>query len=159
MVSKDLEISGSVKLTTSRCIILRDRILPLGVRRPIQITRDHFNFSQPKLDEKDLEAEFGSSRVYDRETKMDLAQIFFAQLDLAVELTDTISYVYPVNGFRSFDQLDYNAMLSMLSKIEHCKENLDKWHWNFKKAVAPQSWSKKHKSVFLYSGLTSIYYQ
>jgi hypothetical protein len=138
---------------------LRDRILPLGVRRSIQITRDNFDFTQAKISEKDLEPEFGSSRVYDRETKRDLARVFLAQLDLAVELTDAISYVYPVNGFRSFDKLDYNTMILMPSKIERCKENLDAWYSRFKECVVPGVWPKKHKSVSLYSGLTLIYFQ
>jgi hypothetical protein len=118
-----------------------------------------FNFNQSKLIEEDLEPEFATSRVYDRETKRDLARIFLAQLDLAVELTDTISYVYPVNGFRSFDQLDYNSMLLMPSKIERCKERLDAWNTKFKEMLPPGVWPNKHKSVSLYRGLTSIYYQ
>jgi hypothetical protein len=129
------------------------------VRRPIQITHNHFDFSQARLSAKDLEPEFGTSRVYDRETKRDLARIFLAQLDLAVELTDAISYVYPVNGFRSFDQLDYNTMLLMPSKIEQCKDNLDAWYTNFKELIVLRAFSNKHKSIALYSGLASIYYQ
>lgn len=140
-----------------RCLISRDRILPLGVRRPIQITRENFDFSQPKLSEKDLEPEFGSSCVYDRETKRDLARVFLTQLHLAVELTDALSYVYPVNGFRSFDKLDYNTMILMPSKIEKCKESLDAWYSRFKECVLPSA--RKHKSVSLYTGLTSIYFQ
>ena len=140
-------------------MVLRDRILPLGVRRPIQITHNHFNFSQARLSAKDLEPEFGTSRVYDRETKRDLARIFLAQLELAVELTDAISYVYPVNGFRSFDQLDYNTMHLMPPKIERCKDNLDAWYTKFKELIVLRALSNKHKSISLYSGLASIYYQ
>jgi hypothetical protein len=138
---------------------LRDRILPLGVRRPIQITRNNFDFSQSKLSAKDLEPEFGSSHVYDIETKSDLARIFLSQLDLAIELTDPISYVYPANGFLSYDKLDYNATLLILSKIERCRKSLDTWNSKFRKSIPSGAGSSKHKSVSLYSGLTSIYYQ
>jgi hypothetical protein len=137
---------------------LRDRILPLGVRRPIQITRENFDFSQPKLSEKDLEPELSTSRVYDKDTKRDLVRIFVAQLDLAVELTDAISYVYPVNGFRSFDFLDYNSMLLMPMKIERCKKRLDTWHSGFKEMLPPGT-CFKHKAISLYSGLALMYYQ
>jgi hypothetical protein len=140
-------------------LILRDRILPLGVRRPIQITRDNFNFSQSKLSAKDLEPEFGSSHVYDRETKIVLAGIFLSQLDLAIELTDPIAYIYPANGFRSYDELDCNATLLTLSKIEQCRKSLDTWKSKFRKSIPSRAGSSKHKSVSLYSGLTSIYYQ
>ncbi|KAH6715892.1 hypothetical protein BKA61DRAFT_733726 [Leptodontidium sp. MPI-SDFR-AT-0119] len=162
MYDQDSTISTEERLNRKRlwwCIILRDRILPLGVRRSIQITRENFDFTTPRLSEKDLEREFESSCVYDAETKRDLARIFLAQLDLAVELTDALSYVYPANGFLSFDKLDYNDLMSMPKKIESCKENLDSWHSRFNECVVPGAWSKKHKSVMLYSGLTSMYFQ
>ena len=138
---------------------MRDRILPLGVRRQIQITRDSFDLSQSKLTVRDLEPEFGSSNVYDRETKSHLARIFLSQLDLAIELTDLISYIYPANGIRSYDNLDWKATLLTLSKIQQCKESLDTWNSDFKKSVLSAAGSTKHKSLSLYIGLTSIYYQ
>ncbi|KAH7386394.1 hypothetical protein BKA64DRAFT_142607 [Cadophora sp. MPI-SDFR-AT-0126] len=162
MYHQDFTLSAEEKLLRKRlwwCIILRDRILPLGVRRCIQITGANFDFSQPRLCQKDLEPEFRCSCVYDTETKRDLAQVFLVQLDLAVELTDALSYVYPANGFRSFDKLDYNDVMSMPKKIEQCQDSLDAWHARFVEWVVPGEWSKKHKSVILYSGLTSIYFQ
>ncbi|KAK0111564.1 hypothetical protein ONS95_001915 [Cadophora gregata] len=162
MYYQDCTLSAEEKLIRKRlwwCIILRDRILPLGVRRCIQITRDNFDFTQSRLSEEDLEPEFRSSCVYDAETKRELAQVFLVQLDLAVELTDTLSHVYPANGFRSFDKLDYNDVMSMPRKMEICQDRLDEWHARFVEWVVPGDWSKKHKSVILYSGLTSIYFQ
>ena len=138
---------------------MRDRILPLGVRRQIQITRDSFDLSQSKLTVRDLEPEFCSSNVYDRETKNHLAKIFLSQLDLAIELTDLISHIYPARGIRSYDKLDLNATLQTLSKIQQCKESLDTWNSDFKKLVLSAAGSTKHKSLALYIGLTSIYYQ
>jgi hypothetical protein len=138
---------------------LRDRILPPGVRRPIQITRNNFDFSQSRLSTNDLEPQFGTSKVYDRETKSHLARIFISQLDLAIELTDLISYIYPANGFRSYDKLDWKATLLTLSKIKRCRESLDNWNFNFKKSILSAAGSTKHTSISLYGGLTSIYYQ
>ncbi|KAL2065772.1 hypothetical protein VTL71DRAFT_3442 [Oculimacula yallundae] len=162
MYDQDSTISADERLNRKRlwwCIVLRDRILPLGVRRSIQITRANFDFNLPRLTEKDLEPECTSSCVYDAETKRDLIRVFLAQLDLAVELTDALSYVYPANGFRSFDILDYNEVMSMPKKIEMYLENLESWHTRFNEWVVPGAFSKKHKSVMLYSGLTSIYFQ
>ena len=89
---------------------MRDRILPLGVRRPIQITRDSFDFSQEPISEADLESEFKYSQVYDGETKRSLARILKAQIDLAIVLTDIIALVYPINSLKSFD---YNSLMRM----------------------------------------------
>jgi hypothetical protein len=138
---------------------LRDRILPLGVRRPIHITHSTFDFSQPKLSANDLEPEFGKSRVYDEETKRDLATVLLAQIDLAIELTDPISYIYPANGFQSFDKLGYGDRLLMQPKIKRCGESLDIWHSGFEQSIGAGTWPTKHKSVVLCAGLTSIYYQ
>ncbi|PVH69031.1 hypothetical protein DL98DRAFT_661897 [Cadophora sp. DSE1049] len=162
MYYQDCTLSAEEKLLRKRlwwCIVIRDRILPLGVRRCIQITRENFDFSQSRLCEKDLEPEFRSSCVYDAETKRELAQVFLVQLDLAVELTDALSDLYPATGFRSFDKLDYNDVMSMPKKIEQCQVDLDSWHARFVEWVVPGEWSNKHKSVILYSGLTSIYFQ
>lgn len=129
------------------------------MRRPIQITRESFDFAQSKLCLTDLEQEFETSLVYDKETKIGLAKVFLAQLDLAVELTDLISYIYPANGFQSLDKLDSKNMLLMRSKILQCKKGLDAWNANSKRSICRSGWAKKHKSFALYSGMTSIYYQ
>lgn len=162
MYSHDTTISAEERLVRKRlwwCIILRDRILPLGVRRSIQIARSNFDFSLPRLCEKDLEPEFRGSCVYDPETKRDLARVFLTQLGLAVELTDALSYVYPAHGFHSFDRLEHDEVISMPKKIEKCRDNLDAWHARCKEWIEPGAWSGKHTSVMLFSGLTSIYFQ
>lgn len=134
---------------------MRDRILPLGVRRHIQITRELFDFTEPPLSESDLEAEFEVSRVYDCETKRTLAELFIAQLDLSVALTDVISLVYPVNSMMAFD---FNNMMQMPAKIEQCRDALDTWLKGWREKSAGVSTHSKHKSISLFSGLTQIYY-
>lgn len=53
--------------------VIRDRVIAIGLRRPIQITRDHFNFSKETMLLSDLEEEIQWSDVYDPETKQHLA--------------------------------------------------------------------------------------
>lgn len=138
---------------------MRDRILPLGVRRPIEIGHEQFDFSQPRLGESDLEHEFDSSHVYDKATKIELARILVAQIDLAVALTDVISLVYPATGFSSFDTLDYNAMRSMSPKVKQCMNALGRSYSAFQNSCTTPSQMMMHESVSLYNGLTRIYYQ
>jgi hypothetical protein len=135
---------------------LRDRILPLGVRRPIQITRDSFDFSQEPISEADLESEFNYSQVYDSETKRSLARILKAQIDLAIVLTDMIALVYPINSLKSFD---YDSLMRMPATIQQCRESLDNWFGQLlEKSTALGSLSTRHKSVSLFHGLTQVYY-
>lgn len=80
----------------------------------------------------ELEPEFGSSQVYDKETKIVLADIFLRQLDFSIELTDAISYVYPACGFRLYDNLKCHTSVEMLADIERCRGSLNSWHQEFK---------------------------
>ncbi|OBT71727.1 hypothetical protein VF21_09353 [Pseudogymnoascus sp. 05NY08] len=80
------------------CCVIRDRILPLGVRRPLQITHSHLDSAGQELTEEDLEEDIGESEVYNTETQQLLAKIFLAQCKLAIELTDVITMVYPADG-------------------------------------------------------------
>ncbi|RDW77465.1 hypothetical protein BP6252_05518 [Coleophoma cylindrospora] len=142
------------------CCILRDRILPLGLRRSIQITRDTFDFNQEPLSKEDLEPEFDHSCVYSSETKRYLAEVFTAQLKLAVELTDVMSLVYPSNDFSVLDQLDPETLEKLPDKISYCRKRLD--GWNKDKTyftLEKQDRKYRHESIILYHDLTQIYYQ
>lgn len=129
------------------------------MRRSIEIGHEHFDFTQPRLDESDLSHEFEFSQVYDRATKVELAHILAAQIDLAVVLTDVISLVYPARGYRSFDKLDYNTMRSMSPKVKECMNSLAKSYTLFQDTCPLHLGTRLHESVSLYNGLTRIYFQ
>lgn len=139
---------------------MRDRILPLGVRRSIQITEENFDFSQPMLSEEDLEPEFDHSRVYDSDTKRCLARVLQAQLELAVALTNVISLVYPAKHFSIFNEVDGTYLKNMPARIQRCRDELDQWNNRVKDSrLTFEPWQSKHESVVLYSDLTQMYYQ
>ena len=139
-----------------RCCILRDRIMPLGVRRPIQITRDNFDFTQEPISEEDLESESEFSQVYDTDTKRTLARIFISQVDLAIALTDLLSLIYPMNSVKS---LDFNTLMCIPSAMQRCRNDLEKWSVTHAGLPTIGIMSTRHKSVSLFNGLTQIYYQ
>ena len=160
--ANDMAISEHQRLARKRlwwCIVVRDRILPLGVRRCIQLTHDHFDCNQSRLSERDLEHEFDFSQVYDPATKADLARILTAQIDMAVGLTDVISLVYPASGYKALDRLDYNAMRAMGPRIDRAKQTFEACHTSFQSDIAGKMQARPHESVSLYLGLTQIYYQ
>lgn len=72
------------------CCILRDRILPLGVRRPLQIQPQDFDFTSSPLTKGDFANEVDRSKVYDAATKDSLVELLITLCDLAVSLTDMI---------------------------------------------------------------------
>jgi hypothetical protein len=131
-------------------------MMPLALRRPIQITHDHFDFTQEPLSESDIESEFHFSQVYDPEIKRVLARILKAQLELSIVLTDLIALVYPQNSVRSFD---YNTLMGMPAKIQHCRADLDKWSTRQQHMEKTFNLSQaRNKSISLFNGLTQIYY-
>lgn len=108
------------------CCVLRDRVLPLGCRRSIQITHLNFDFSshQP-LGPKDLESEMGDSLVYDHVTKQQLAEILHHTLQLCVLLTDVLLMTYPL-----LDPADTRHWIlpEELRKLQGCRLALRRWN-------------------------------
>ncbi|KAL3490207.1 hypothetical protein BJX62DRAFT_252131 [Aspergillus germanicus] len=78
-------------------ILLRDRIIPLGLRRHPQITPQTMDLTGEScltpLGERDLEDEISCSEVYDAETKRLLARVLGIQCELAVVLSDVLVLV------------------------------------------------------------------
>ncbi|KAL4959275.1 Zn(II)2Cys6 transcription factor [Aspergillus stella-maris] len=88
-------------------IVLRDRILSLGLGRQPQLvidgngkgTRNDGSIATvlggDVLGEEDLEEEFDASEVYDPETKRNLAKVLTAQCELAICLGNVLALVNP----------------------------------------------------------------
>ncbi|KFY98227.1 hypothetical protein V498_01580 [Pseudogymnoascus sp. VKM F-4517 (FW-2822)] len=142
------------------CCVLRDRIIALGVRQPLQITSDHFDFSQDAVVEADFSGEVEQSQVYDAETKLLLANIFIVQCHFALAVTSTIMAIYPLNGV-VIPVLPTPARISELHiQMEEGKKDLKKWMEIFKDRLTRGS-SKSaalHNSVTLFTDVTNIYY-
>jgi hypothetical protein len=141
------------------CCLLRDRILPLAVRRPIQITRSHFDLSEPGLGVDDLCEEFGQSHVYNYKTKQLLAELLAAQCTLAVLLTNIITIVYPPDGMRQ-DLHCSDDLARATRKLDACRSELTHWYAQTRDLIVDRNLpSDMHKSVTLYAVMLDIYYQ
>ncbi|KAJ9640575.1 hypothetical protein H2204_003203 [Knufia peltigerae] len=75
--------------------ILRDRTVSLGVRRPLLITSDDFDFSLPPLTMEDFENDIGRSRVVDTKGQRALIRIVVHRCKLSLALTDLLMLAYP----------------------------------------------------------------
>lgn len=160
---KDSSLTPAARAEKKRlwwCCIIRDRILPLGVRRSIHINREMFDFSQPPLNNDDLESEFNRSRVYDSQTKRKLASILGTLFDFAITLTDVLPILYPAGGLKAFDQINPQALSEYPNKVKQCRELLDGWAMRTHEvSAAEDTWSTQHKSIYLFYELTQVYYQ
>ncbi|OBT58755.1 hypothetical protein VE04_00730 [Pseudogymnoascus sp. 24MN13] len=139
------------------CCVIRDRILPLGVRRPLQITHNHLDSAGQELTEEDLEEDIGESEVYDTETQQLLAKIFLAQCKLAVELTDVITMVYPADGANPVITACEDDFNRVSTETKGYETKLTNWYNTINQWI-PTVLGKSHASITLYTSLLYIYY-
>ncbi|KAH6980793.1 fungal-specific transcription factor domain-containing protein [Ilyonectria sp. MPI-CAGE-AT-0026] len=138
------------------CCIIRDRILPLGLRRSILITPAHFDFKKNmELGSTDLQAEICRSNMYNAETKTALANVAKRLLKLSVILTDVLLLLYPLQ------RVNENCQDTQLksASLRKCKEDLLRW---YTETPITRSGRREniveHKSVTMHTTLMYIYY-
>ncbi|KAI5922043.1 fungal-specific transcription factor domain-containing protein [Camillea tinctor] len=150
------------------CCVIRDRILPLGMRRSLQITRDHFDMdANPGLGYTDLADEVERSKVYNPETKRCLIEIFVQIGELCSILTDVLTLVFPLDDVPGWGrQFGPEAA----AKVIECKMALRRWHKGaslrfpmFGGGSVPRKATGtgkhfQHDSVILYTNLMYMYY-
>ncbi|KAI5462817.1 fungal-specific transcription factor domain-containing protein [Mariannaea sp. PMI_226] len=139
-------------------IYLRDRILALGLRRPIQITSYNFNLqAEDVMSLEDFGDEIYQSEVYSPDIKQNLIDILHFQWCLAIVLTEVLSIAYKprqLNVMRSREELRKNLL-----EIDTAKSKLD--HWKVYAEAAFDRFlhdSTTHPSVILFTNLTYIYF-
>ncbi|KAF7551304.1 hypothetical protein G7Z17_g5076 [Cylindrodendrum hubeiense] len=150
------------------CCVIRDRTLGLLMRRPIQITKGHFDFdSNPVLGFADLENEFARSRVYNPGTKKTLAEILAQVVELYVVLTDILMLVFPLD-----DAPGWGRQLKPEDegRIKECKTSLRRWYRSstsrfplfggspISRGGTDSRKEFQHDSVILYTNLMYMYY-
>ncbi|KAF4339003.1 cutinase transcription factor 1 beta [Fusarium beomiforme] len=140
------------------CCIVRDRILPLGVRRQLQITSIDLNHGH--LTEQDFEQEIQESQVYSTQNKRNLIQLFTSLCELAIPFTSVIQTVYGTgqSGIDTISPIIQNQQ-KISESIRLCEISLDAW---FDKAAiqfpTPAGIISSEKSLVLYTNLMYIYY-
>ncbi|RAQ73039.1 hypothetical protein COH20_007456 [Aspergillus flavus] len=133
-------------------MVLRDRVLSIGLRRRPQITSVEFNMGANWLTEEDFAEEIVSSRVYDPQVKILLFQVLQEQCKLAVLLTDMVALVFSSQGVSS-PSLSLAEFQAVLAAIRRIKRYLTKWE--DVSIVLP---STSHETVTFFTHLTWMYY-
>ncbi|KAL5003475.1 fungal-specific transcription factor domain-containing protein [Aspergillus recurvatus] len=138
------------------CCMIRDRIISLGMRRPIQITPHEFDLQlQEGLSFQDLEEECLNSAVYTPEAKIALCGVLASLCHLVVAVTDVIMLVYPTTQNMPFSLAHRRAQLS---RLEETKSALI--DWELKWVANPDGKEYYiHPSLTLYTNLCAIYFQ
>jgi hypothetical protein len=138
------------------CIILRDRIHSLALRRPIQLRPDQAHIGCDYLHEKDMEDEIEHSKVYSADEKRQLVHIFRLQCQLAVSITDLITIVYSPLWSTHPEFTSAKNAISTQNEIDEMKYSLQKWAEIAANTLGTSSTSA---SVIMFTKLTYMYYE
>ncbi|KAL2850619.1 fungal-specific transcription factor domain-containing protein [Aspergillus pseudoustus] len=137
------------------CCMIRDRIISLGMRRPIQITPDAFDLNQPGLSFEDLQEECFQSEVYSPEAKVALCRVLASLCHLVVAVTGSILLVYPTTYSMPYSLAERRAQLDQLEETKFAL-----LEWEFSWVANPDGKEYYiHPSLTLYTNLCAIYYQ
>ncbi|KAL6872907.1 N-terminal binuclear Zn cluster-containing protein [Trichoderma novae-zelandiae] len=137
--------------------ILRDRILSLSLRRPLNIGCDEFDFGLPGLGLADFSDEFEVSTVYDRPTKQILAHMMSAFCELIIPLNKALTILHPPAGPKTVA-----SETDIQEESDACVETLqllDVWYQKTRERFEMSTPSIGiHKSLTMFTKMTFIYY-
>ncbi|KAF5560658.1 cutinase transcription factor 1 beta [Fusarium napiforme] len=141
------------------CCIVRDRILPLGMRRQLHITSLDVADANYLPTEKDFWREIDGSRVYAPQTKRTLVRLFITLCELTVPLTDVIKIVYPTGRLTDIHSPVMRDAEKGRESLQSCEAGLEAW---FERATiqfpTPAGIITREGSLVLYTNLLYIYY-
>lgn len=163
LYSCDTQHGDTERLAKKRlwwCILLRDRILPLALRRQIQLTPDQGNLPSDYLDESDLQVEIHNSEVYGATVKRHLITILSLQCQLALAITDLIRIAYaPIWNSLPVIATEHDFSKA-LNEINDAKRAIRTWADTAETLLGPNSESINfYGSTFLFMKLTYMYYE
>ncbi|KAK2686304.1 hypothetical protein QWA68_014508 [Fusarium oxysporum] len=141
------------------CCIVRDRILPLGMRRQLHITSLDVAHGSYLPTEKDFSREIDGSRVYAPQTKRTLVRLFITLCELTLPLTDVIKIVYPTGRLTDIHSPVVHDAQQGRESLQSCEAGLEAW---FERATiqfpTPAGIITREESLVLYTNLLYIYY-
>ncbi|TPX13018.1 uncharacterized protein E0L32_006663 [Thyridium curvatum] len=105
------------------CCIMRDRIMSLGLRRPLHIGAADVDADLPGFAERDFADEVRGSLVYGPATKQILVQVAVSFSELCPVLNDALAILYPTRAGAALDNPSRSRRVAM-----DCLARLDRWH-------------------------------
>ncbi|KAL4789149.1 hypothetical protein BDV19DRAFT_395316 [Aspergillus venezuelensis] len=139
------------------CCLVRDRIISLGMRRPIQISRGDPGLYLPMLTTEDMNGEIFNSMVYSYEIKSALFELFTSLCHFVISATDLTMIAFVSTRDLSSETEDQDST-GELSKLETAKSSLLLWELDWLALMEVRN-TDLYGPIPLFSSLLSIYYQ
>lgn len=154
-----LEVETPARVSTLKrlwwCCLIRDRIVSLGMRRPLQIPVLEPDLHRDFFTADELEREIVGSGTYDSEVKSILFQVMRSLCRFVVAVTDLVNLVYPAPSREGGVS---ERRESTLCRLEKANSNLLSWEIDWLLRMGGQYMSL-HPNISLFSNLVEIYYQ
>jgi hypothetical protein len=136
--------------------IVRDRVMALGLRQPILITREGFDFTREKLTINDIKDEGEGPAVYDKELKRVLLIITVCLCDLCGVLTGILSLVPPLSKASRLPE--HHPQIAV--RLEQLRGSLHAWQMDLTYHLSLfQAHYRSDSSVALFTNLLQMYFQ
>lgn len=141
--------------------IVRDRIMPLGLRRPIQIRESiPVRGDQRFLSEVDFQDEMGMSRVHDPAAQARIFQIVNLMCKFSESLTPAMITLYAAEKPRDRAVSTPDTLQSCLTDVKTHIEQLYLWHESAVRVFPPPvSLDDESAAVTIYANLLWMYYE
>ncbi|KAL5343089.1 hypothetical protein BJX70DRAFT_207374 [Aspergillus crustosus] len=132
--------------------LIRDRIIALGMRRPLQITGEDLDLYPQMLTEEDMNDEIFTSRVYKPEVKASLFDLLASLCHFVTAVTELVTATYPMArapGMRYPNR--------EIDRLDTAKSALLLWELDWLVCLEGRNFDL-HGSIPLFSSLLTIYY-
>ncbi|KAL2203665.1 hypothetical protein CC79DRAFT_1371706 [Sarocladium strictum] len=145
------------------CIYMRDRILPMGLHRPMQIQPSDIDQDMEPLSEADLAGQYPVlSSVYDLAVKTRLSQIFINQCKLAAIMGDVMAVTRQQDHGTSKTGSSRSAgdsEIDLYSRITSIRQRLTAWYRLTRNAVGdPASVEHPRRAALMFANVAFMYY-
>ncbi|KAL2813411.1 fungal-specific transcription factor domain-containing protein [Aspergillus granulosus] len=136
------------------CCLIRDRIISLGMRRPLQITLERGHPYIQMLTTNDMNDEIFGSLEYSYETKSALFELLTSLCHFATAVTELLTIAFP-SPQQTRSGVDDPC--SGLDKLDSAKSTLLLWELDWMTYMEGKN-ASLHPSIPLFSSLFAIYY-
>ncbi len=140
-------------------IILRDRIMPLALRRTPQVNFSNFDLALDYIEEADLAWDIRNTTVYDAETKTQLARLLSCQCQLALLLTPILMICYNPALFTQSKPVSMEQVSKAVTELANAKASLAEWFESTQQAISSVQADNPHHAILLYSEMTIMHYK
>lgn len=141
--------------------ITRDRILPLGLRRPIQI-KDTVPISDDTrfLNEDDFKDEIGASRIHEAAVQRELFGVMNLTCRFAEAVTPAMIMMYTAEKPRERTLSTSSTLQKLLTNVKDHIDQLHVWHENAIRLFPPPvSLGDEPDTLVIYANMLFIYYE